>query len=102
MSGTDHAGESSLESRLFVTPSSAAWAVVNLEDGREFAGRISEIVMLGTTMLRIDVRRAGRSRIRIFSPSMALSLTLCSEAEARAVAALQPEDVIVGGDHEPF
>ncbi len=102
MSRSDHADESSLESRLFVTPNSAAWAVVDLEDGREFAGRISEIVMLGTTMLRIDVPRDGRSRIRIFSPSVALSLTLCSEAEARAVTALQPKDIIVGGDHEPF
>lgn len=73
------------------------YAILELMGHRRLGGFLSEQVIAGATMLRIDVPAAcgeGVAATQFYSPAAIYAITPCGEAEARAVAARsQPQPV---------
>lgn len=93
-----------------------AWAVVEIFGHQKFAGKISEFAVGGCNFLRVDVPdlplRKAKSRFepdlpatpaftKLFGNGAIYSITLVSEAVARAVAAQirpEPERALTAGE----
>lgn len=67
----------------------ASWAILELMGHRRLAGYVTEVVIGGGALLRIDVPAAdGEVRAtQFYGGSAVYCLTPCTEATARAVAA---------------
>jgi hypothetical protein len=70
-----------------------AWAIVELMGHRKLAGRVSEKIIAGQPLLRIDVPEAnGQSAFTTFyGPGSIYSLTPTTEKIARRFAAMRTE-----------
>jgi hypothetical protein len=67
------------------------WAIVALMGHRQVAGRISEELVAGTPMLRLDIPLADDTwSTRLFGGAAIYEITYVDEPVARAVAARDP------------
>ena len=72
-------------------PPYSGWAIVELMGHRQSAGLISEVMMAGAAMLRIDTPGADGEMVatQFYSNRAIYALTPCAESVARAMLASQ-------------
>jgi hypothetical protein len=77
------------------TPTIDGPAVLELMGHRRLAGRVSEVLVGGATLLRIDVpRKDGSTVTQFYSVSSVYCITPTTEEIARAVALANPPEPI--------
>ncbi len=66
------------------------WAILELMGHRRLGGLVSDVVMFGTRLCRVDIpAREGTEYVtQYYSPQAIYALTPCSEEAARALAKL--------------
>lgn len=75
-------------------PTFKQWAILELMGHRKLAGLVTEEVIAGAGLIRIDIPNGDESSTQYYSPTALYCLTPCSEDLARKVAAsYQPAPV---------
>jgi len=73
-----------------------AWAIVEQNGHRTFAGLISEQIIAGTPMLRIDVPGADGQMIpKWIGPTTVFAITPCTEAQVRQFVAQRRASTVI-------